>query len=101
MICVYLFWLGFLRGQRTILDMPSALPTTSRSQYAPHFLERAESTSKGGRAQEMAKKTFRSARPALEELNVWNCRLRHFAERRGLPNVAEENGGRAAPPRAG
>src|SRR4051812_35357449 len=25
----------FLRGQRTILDVPSALPTTSRSQYAP------------------------------------------------------------------
>src|SRR5207244_2204279 len=34
-ICVYLFWLGFLRGQRTILDMPPALPTMSRSQYAP------------------------------------------------------------------
>src|SRR5438270_13932561 len=30
-----LFWLGFLRGQRTILDMPSALQTSSRSQYAP------------------------------------------------------------------
>jgi hypothetical protein len=34
-ICVYLFWSGFLRGQRTILDMPPALPTMSRSQYAP------------------------------------------------------------------
>src|SRR6266849_8049276 len=29
----------FLRGQRTILDMPPALPTTSRSQYAPTFGE--------------------------------------------------------------
>src|SRR2546421_5243935 len=36
-ICVYLFWSGFLRGQRTILDMPPALPTTSRSQCAPLF----------------------------------------------------------------
>jgi hypothetical protein len=34
-ICVYLFWSGFLRGQRTILDMPPALPTMSRSQCAP------------------------------------------------------------------
>src|SRR5207248_7361057 len=34
-ICVYLFWSGFLRGQRTILDMPPALQTSSRSQYAP------------------------------------------------------------------
>ena len=25
----------FKRGQRTILDMPPALPTMSRSQYAP------------------------------------------------------------------
>jgi len=33
------FWSGFLRGQRTILDMPPALPTTSRSQYAPIFGE--------------------------------------------------------------
>src|SRR5437667_9035900 len=29
------FWSGFLRGQRTILDMPPALPTMSRSQCAP------------------------------------------------------------------
>jgi len=34
-ICVYLFWSGFLRGQRTILDMPPALLTMSRSQCAP------------------------------------------------------------------
>jgi hypothetical protein len=34
-ICVYLFWSGFLRGQRTILDMPPALPTMSRNQCAP------------------------------------------------------------------
>jgi hypothetical protein len=34
-ICVYFFWFGFLRGQRTILDMPPALQTSSRSQYAP------------------------------------------------------------------
>ena len=34
-ICVYLFWAGFLRGQRTILDMPPALPTMSRNQCAP------------------------------------------------------------------
>jgi len=35
-----LFWFGFLRGQRTILDMPSALQTSSRSQYAPVIGER-------------------------------------------------------------
>jgi hypothetical protein len=34
-ICVYLFWSGFLRGQRTILDMPPALSTMSRNQCAP------------------------------------------------------------------
>ena len=28
-------WSGFLRGQRTILDMPPALQTISRNQYAP------------------------------------------------------------------
>ena len=34
--CLRLFvWFGFLRGQRTILDMPPALPTMSRSQCAP------------------------------------------------------------------
>ena len=33
------FWSDFLRGQRTILDMPPALPTMSRSQCAPSFGE--------------------------------------------------------------
>ena len=85
MICVYLFWLGFLRGQRTILDMPSALPTISRSQYAPVFFERRKFTARSALSQAMSGtvapelgKKIACARPPLQR-DCGMAELKDFA----------------------
>src|SRR5207253_3730719 len=61
-----LFWSGFLRGQRTILDMPPALPTMSRSQCAPVSQTYDVEPSSASRSE---------AKPA--GLNRWSYKVRH------------------------